>query len=479
MFALSMFESSILELRSSFTKILGFALCCIICTYMSSCANIIPPSGGARDSLPPKLLSALPKDSAVNVNPKLITLNFNEYVTLQNVNENLIVSPTIKNNPIIDYKLRSVTIKLKDSLDPNTTYSLHFGEAIRDVNEGNILRNFAYVFSTGKTIDDFSYKGKVFLAEKGKIDTTLIVILHNNLNDSAIVKERPRYYTRINGKGEFSFSNLSAGTFRAYVLPNDYTRKYDDSTKMFAFKSENLVISKNTPFDTLYAFEAYKRVEKITRAVETSSKNPKEDKRLKYGADFEGGQQDLLSNLNLSFNRKLQSVDSSKIAFCDSNYQPIKGYRIVLDTSKTKISFVYPWKELSAFRIVISKDAIKDTGGISLPKTDTLRFITKKEADYGSIKLRFVNLNLAKHPVLQVVQSDNIVESIPLTSLELNRKLFKPGNYDLRILYDTNQNGIWDTGSFGKIYKQPEIVTLISKLFTVRGNWDNEVTITL
>ncbi|TAH08941.1 MAG: hypothetical protein EAZ12_07210 [Sphingobacteriia bacterium] len=84
---------------------------------MSSCANIIPPSGGARDSLPPMLLSALPKDSAVNTNPKLITLNFNEYITLQNVNENLIVSPTIKNNPIIDYKLRSVTIKLKDSLD--------------------------------------------------------------------------------------------------------------------------------------------------------------------------------------------------------------------------------------------------------------------------------------------------------------------------------------------------------------------------
>lgn len=479
MFVLSMFESSMLELHFQLRKILGFALWCIICINMSSCANIIPPSGGARDSLPPKLLSALPKDSAVNISPKLISLNFNEYITLQNVNENLIVSPTIKNNPIVDYKLRTVTIKLKDSLDPNTTYSLQFGEAIRDVNEGNILRNFAYVFSTGKTIDDFSYKGKVFLAEKGKIDTTLIVILHNNLNDSAIVKERPRYYTRINGKGEFSFSNLSAGTFRVYVLPNDFTRKYDDSTKMFAFKSENLVISNNTSYDTLYAFEAFKRVEKITRTAETTSKNPKEDKRLKYGADFEGGQQDLLSNLNLSFNRKLLSIDSSKIAFCDSNYQPIKGYRIVLDTSKTKISFIYPWKELSSFRIVLPKDAITDTGGITLPKTDTIRFITKKEADYGSINLRFVNLNLAKHPVLQVVQSDNIIESIPLKSYELIRKLYKPGTYDLRILYDTNQNGIWDTGSFGKFNKQPEIVRLISKVFTVRGNWDNEVTITL
>jgi|694.fasta_scaffold00974_35 hypothetical protein len=474
-----MFALSMIQWRFQLIKLFVFALCYGICINMSSCANIIPPGGGPRDSLPPKLITALPKDSAVNVNPKLITLNFNEYLTLQNVNENLIVSPTIKNNPLVDSKLRTITIKIKDTLDPNTTYSLHFGESIKDVNEGNILRNFKYVFSTGKTIDDFSYKGRVYLAEKGKVDTTLLVILHNNLNDSAIVKERPRYYTRINGKGEFSFTNLSAGIFRVYVLPNDYSKKYDDSTKLFAFRSDDLVISNNTPYDTLYAYEAFKTVEKITKPTETAGKNSKEDKRLKYAADFEGGQQDLLSNLNLNFNKKLQSVDSSKIAFCDSNYKALKGYRIELDTSKTKLSFIYPWKELSSFRIVIQKDAIADTSGITLPKTDTIRFITKKEADYGSIKLRFTNLNLSKHPVLQVVESDNIVESIPLTSYELIRKLYKPGNYDLRILYDTNQNGIWDPGSFGKIKKQPEIVKLISKVFSVRSNWDNEVTIGL
>jgi hypothetical protein len=474
-----MFALSMIQWRFQLIKLFVFALCYGICINMSSCANIIPPGGGPRDSLPPKLITALPKDSAVNVNPKLITLNFNEYLTLQNVNENLIVSPTIKNNPLVDSKLRTITIKIKDTLDPNTTYSLHFGESIKDVNEGNILRNFKYVFSTGKTIDDYSYKGRVYLAEKGKVDTTLLVILHNNLDDSAIVKERPRYYTRINGKGEFSFTNLSAGIFRVYVLPNDYSKKYDDSTKLFAFRSDDLVISNNTPYDTLYAYEAFKTVEKITKPTETAGKNSKEDKRLKYAADFEGGQQDLLSNLNLNFNKKLQSVDSSKIAFCDSNYKALKGYRIELDTSKTKLSFIYPWKELSSFRIVIQKDAIADTSGITLPKTDTIRFITKKEADYGSIKLRFTNLNLSKHPVLQVVESDYIVESIPLTSYELIRKLYKPGNYDLRILYDTNQNGIWDPGSFGKIKKQPEIVKLISKVFSVRSNWDNEVTIGL
>lgn len=163
----------------------------------SSCANIIPPSGGDRDSLPPVLIGATPKDSAVSVFPKLITLTFNEFVTLQDVNNNLIVSPTLKNIPIVDNKLRNVTIKFKDSLEANTTYSLNFGNSIKDVNEGNILKDFRYVFSTGNSIDDFTYSGKVLLAEKGSIDSTLIVILHNSTSDTAIFKNRPRYYSKL------------------------------------------------------------------------------------------------------------------------------------------------------------------------------------------------------------------------------------------------------------------------------------------
>ena len=159
-------------------------------------------------------------------------------------------------------------------------------------------------------------------------------------------------------------------------------------------------------------------------------------------------------------------------------YIAIKGVSISLDTSNTILSFKYPWKEQTQFRIILPKDAFKDTSGIGLAKSDTLRFATKKETEYGSIRLRFSNLNLGKNPVLQFIQSDKIVESIPLKSLELVRKLYRAGSYDLRILYDTNQNGVWDTGVFGKIKKQPETVQLISKPLVVRGNWDNEVNIT-
>jgi hypothetical protein len=446
---------------------------------LSSCANIIPPSGGAKDSLPPNLVSALPKDSAINVLPKLITLTFDEFVSLQDINNNLIVSPTLKNLPIVDNKLRNVTVKFKDSLEANTTYSLNFGNAIKDVNEGNILKNFRYVFSTGNSIDNFTYKGKVFLAEKGTVDSTLVVILHNNSSDTAIYKNRPRYYAKVNGKGSFEFYNLSGGYYSVYVLPNDFSKKYDDSTKLFAFRTEPLLINGTNTIDTLYAFEAYKR--KVTSSSTPVAATPKNktDIQLKYAINLENGAQDLLSSLELKFVKPLKTLDSSKILFADSNFIPAKGYKLMLDTSKTILSFSYPWKEQTQFRIIIPKDAITDTSGMSLAKSDTIKFATKKEADYGSIRLRFVNLDLKRNPVLQLVQSDKIVESIILTSTELTRKLYRAGSYDLRILYDTNKNGIWDTGVFGIVKKQPEIVQLISKPLVVKGNWDNEVNISL
>lgn len=448
---------------------------------LPSCANIIPPGGGPRDSLPPRLISALPKDSAVNVNTRNITLTFDEYVTLQSAFENLIASPVLKYAPLVDYKLKNVTIKLKDTLEPNTTYSFDFGEAIRDVNEGNIARGLHYVFSTGKTVDFNSYSGKVILAEKGKTDSTLIVILHKNLSDSAVAKENPRYYTRINGKGEFTFRNLPRGEFAVYVVSSRLSKKYDDSTSLFAFRNSPVNINGNTPNDTLYAYEQVKRKPAATPTASAAKPSPvnKEDKRLKYSLNLDNGQQDLLSGLTLTFNRKLANFDSTKFILYDTSFHQLSGYSFSLDTNKKKVMVSYPWKESVHFRLLIAKDAIADSAGTTLTKADTIRFVTKRESDYGSIRIRFTNLDLSKNPVLQFITGDNIVESVPLTQPEFLRKRYHPGGYELRILYDTNKNGVWDTGKFFGAKRQPEVVYAIPKQIAIRANWDNEVTIPL
>ena len=221
-----------------FKFIPGFLLSCLVAStliQLGGCANIVPPSGGPRDSIPPYAVYAKPKDSSTQIAPKEILISFNEYITTSALQEQLIVSPSIKNNPLVEQRLNMLRIRLSDSLDANTTYSLQFGNAVRDVNEGNIAKNYTYVFSTGDHIDTGRLFGKVLLAETGLVDSSLIAVLHPAENDSAIFKNKPNYYTRLTGQGKFEFNFLPAKDFNIYIVPNDYTKRYDDTTKLFAF----------------------------------------------------------------------------------------------------------------------------------------------------------------------------------------------------------------------------------------------------
>ncbi|TAF55288.1 MAG: hypothetical protein EAZ62_02570 [Sphingobacteriia bacterium] len=444
-----------------------------------ACANIIPPGGGPRDSLPPFLVTALPADSAVGVRPKTIVLNFNEYITLDNINQNLLVSPTLNQFPLVDQKLRTITLRLKDSLEQNTTYSFLFGDAIKDVNEGNIARQFSYVFSTGPKLDNFQYSGKVLLAERGNVDSTLVVILHNQLDDSAIFTLRPRYLSKLNGKGQFFFDHLAKGRYRAYVLPNDFSKKYDDSTKLFAHRSAVLVLDsgQNNLNDTLWAYEAVKPKDKKPAAPVT--KNP-EDKRLRLSYNLDNGKQDLLGSLVIQSNKKLRLLDSNAIRLTDTSFNPLKGYRLLPDTTNGTLVLSYPWTAQTAYRLVIDPTAVEDLGANRLVRPDTLKLVTKKEADYGTVLIRFSNLNFTEKPVLQLWDSNgNLYGAYPLRTPVFTQKLFPPGNFTLRILYDTNGNGQWDPGQFKPQKKQPEKVFQVNRTLSIRANWDNEVNIAL
>jgi len=459
----------------------------IILLAGSGCANIIPPGGGPKDSLPPVLVASDPHDSSLNFKANKIVLTFDEYVQLdQNLSENLIVSPVPKTPPLITSKLKNVTVKIKDTLEPNTTYAINFGNAIKDVNEGTPYKNFTYVFSTGPTLDENSFSGQVFLAETGKVDSTLIVVLHNNLNDTAVEKLRPRYYAKLDGKGNFKFNFLPKGRFNAFVVPNDYNKRYDDSTKLFAFLNAPVDINDTTGSVVFYAYQEEKEKPKSSTS-ESATNKPKgkdkkdkdeEDKRLKFSTNLSGNEQGLLDTLQINFTRKLKTFDSSGFVLTDTNYRPIKNVFVSLDTNRTTVRIHYPWPENTPYKLVMAKTAVADSADITLSKIDTLSFITKKESDYGSIVLRFSNLNLSKNPVLQIMKGDELAESVVLTGREWRQRLIEPGEYELRVLFDENKNGKWDPGSYKK-KKQPEIVQFLSKKITIRPNWDNEEDVTI
>ncbi len=449
----------------------------------SGCANIIPPGGGPKDTLPPVLVNAVPKDSALHFTSKKIVLTFDEYVQLDNnMNDNLIVSPYPAVNPIVESKLKTVTIILKDSLQPNTTYSINFGKGLKDVNEGNIAKNFTYVFSTGSKLDEGKLSGNVVVAETGKTDSTLLVVLHSNLSDTSIKKNNPKYLTRLDGKGNFTFRNIAPGTYNAFVLPNDYAKKYNDSTKMFAFLNAPLTIDSSSQTIKFYAYQEVKPTEKKKTGTTSTNKNkktvPKEIPKLKFTTSLTDGPQDLLSPFEIALSNKIVSFDSSKMILADTNFVRLKGYTFSGDTTATHFDLHYHWEENSAYKIIIQQDAFKDSLGATIAKTDTISFKTRREGDYGSIRLHFNGIDLKRNPVLILKQQDKITNSVPLTSNEWYQKLFKPGDYEINILYDTNKNGVWDPGNYAKKL-QPEIVDLIPRKLTIRSNIDNEVDIDL
>jgi hypothetical protein len=454
---------------------------------LQGCANIIPPAGGPRDSLPPELLRANPLDSTRNFKGNRITLSFNEFVDVQNVQENLIVSPLPKLTPTVDYKLNTVTVRLKDTLEPNTTYTLNFGNAIKDVNEGNALKSFTYTFSTGPYIDSLELKGKVILAETGKIDSSLVVILHSSADDSAVINQKPRYMTRLDGNGDFIFRNLPPATFYLYALKDESgTLRYFTDKQLFAFAEKPVVVSASTPPVTLYAYAAKQGIATTTTTLPTIAPQGRNklngavnEKRLKYQTNLINNEQDLQGNFSMTFEQRLRRFDSSRIRLtADSNFSIVPGYYFIKD-STTTLQLVNNWKENTVYHLILDKDFAEDSAGRKLLKTDTISFRTKKIADYGRLKLKFRNLDMSKKPVLQFVSGETIYKSFPLTGPDFSQPLFFPGEYELRILYDTNGNGKWDPGAFFNKHKQPEIVKPVQRRIVVKSNFENEVEIAL
>lgn len=441
----------------------------------TGCANIVPPSGGPRDSLPPILVSATPADSSTNFRANRITLTFDEYIDLQEVPQNLLFTPIFETNPNVEARLRTITIRLKDSLESNTTYTFNFGNAIRDINEGNILRNFDYTFSTGAYIDSLQISGRVILAETGTTDSTLQVVLHRNGADSAIEKLAPRYVTRVDRNGAFTFRNLPPGTFAIYALGDAGTlRRYMSKSQLFAFANAP-VVSGDTARITLLAYrEEAATTPGATTAAPTRPASAT-DRRLRFTTNLTGNQQSLLDSLVFLFERPLRTFDSTGLSLhTDSTFTPETAYTTLLDSSRKRLALYTAWQPGINYHLILNPQFAEDTLGHRLPRRDTLSFATRKLEDYGRVSLRLRNIDTSQNPVLLFVQGDKVVFSAPVKTGVFNNNMFTPGDYDLRILYDTNGNGKWDPGSFPANKRQPEIVRPFTEKINVKPAWDNE-----
>ncbi len=221
--------------------ILYFAVLCFFTWFLKSCANPVTPKGGPKDATPPTLLGATPPLESRNFSATKIELEFDEFVEIKDLNKQLIISPPMEETPEFKIKGKSVTIELKEPLKDSTTYNIYVGDAIVDITEGNPIKNFRYVFSTGDVLDSLSLKGQLLNAFDLLPVENISVMLYLDNNDTVpfdsvpyIVK--PYYLSRTDAQGQFEFHNLIDKSFKIFALEDVNSNLiFDQVTERIAF----------------------------------------------------------------------------------------------------------------------------------------------------------------------------------------------------------------------------------------------------
>jgi len=255
-------------LRAKAKSLFGFFLLAVL---LSGCAQVVAPSGGPKDTKPPKALEYKPENKSTHFAANKIIIRFNKYIQIKDLTNQLIVSPPLKHFPkVLVRSGRDLEIDLKDTLQDNTTYTFNFGNSIADITEGNITYNFHYVISTGSYIDSLKLSGQVKDAYTQEPQKDALVMLYANQNDSAPFKELPSYIGRTDVNGNYLIENLKSATYKLIVLSksqNGYI--YHPYGEAIAFNSKPIELTKNDTVNALLFTEEEPKLHLIkTKAVE-------------------------------------------------------------------------------------------------------------------------------------------------------------------------------------------------------------------
>ena len=206
-----------------------------------ACASIGRPEGGKRDEMPPVFVRSNPAPGAVSVTPKRVDIWFDENVELDDAFNKVVVSPTQKQTPVVRSLGRHVWVNFNDTLLQNTTYTIDFADAIKDLNEGNILDGFAVDFSTGPDIDTLRLSGIVLAARNLEPAQGITVGIYASPADTALTTRPFERIARTNQYGQFTVRNLKPGSYEVFAI-NDLNRDHRwDRTEDVAFLGKAVI----------------------------------------------------------------------------------------------------------------------------------------------------------------------------------------------------------------------------------------------
>ncbi|MBA3705020.1 MAG: Ig-like domain-containing protein, partial [Bacteroidetes bacterium] len=336
----------------------------LISTLIVSCAQVVIPGGGPVDKTPPRALKYIPDSASLTFSAKTILIIFDEYILLHDLNTQLIISPPFEHTPEITVKNKTLIIELdkKETLKPNTTYAINFGNALQDYNENNPLGNFKYIFSTGNFIDSMTVKGKVLNAFDLKTEKGILVMLYKNLNDSVVYKSKPDYFAKTNIDGTFQINNIKIGKYKIVALKDvNANYIYDGESESIGFANAEIDVSKKENILVDVFQEPAKRV------------HLKKYIHEQYG------------RITLIFN---QGSDSIKVSPLNTS---LPEDQVILDFSKNKDTLNYWIKNYE-------KDSLKLLVKNGNKILDTLEFKMIKKEDALTSKKNPLKLKLINSP---------------------------------------------------------------------------------
>ena len=328
-----------------------FFLYTILFFSVINCAKKASPTGGPKDTIPPVLISASPKLNTTFFDKEEVKFIFNEYVKLNEIDKQLIISPPLK---IGGYKLhptmsasKKITLSILDTLLDNTTYTFNFGEGIEDYNEGNKMSFFSYTISTGAVIDSLNLKGMIKDAIEMEPDDFISLQLYpidSSYNDSTIYNKKPFYVTSTLDSTVFEFKNLKAGKYELIAL-KDFSNNYffNQNVDQIGFLNSPITL----PLDTIIELNIFKEKTLFSWA------NPffVNDHHIGHGyyGDYDNQKFKLISNVPKSFKyiiTKNRETDTLNYWFKGITTDSLKFEYPINDTIKTElVNFKNPIKD--------------------------------------------------------------------------------------------------------------------------------------
>lgn len=399
-----------------------FILIALTVSILQGCANIGQLKGGPKDTKPPQIVKALSTPNLqTNFKKQPIILTFDEWVKLEDVFNQVVVSPPLNERPEVILKGKKLFIKFADDevLRENATYTINFGDAIKDITEGNAAKSLRFVFSTGPVIDSLEVTARVVDAITGLPTEGVILMLYDNLADSVVRKLKPFYFGKTDKEGFTRIENVRAGTFKVFALKDlDLNYLFNQDSESIGFPDSTLTISSNNKNfikkDTTTRSDSLQRITDSIAAANTSLKIRLFEPRKSF--KINGRETDKYGVVKLIFNQEVKKAD---VTFDDVKQNAFT------EISRDTLLIWYNQPDDTPWSIYFKGEK----------QTDTIRIRPRGKVDFMK-RGRLIPLSITSQIIKTPTKSVEIAFNYPIKNIDSN------SNNSLIKLIDTSKNAI-------------------------------------